>query len=266
MPRQVSALEHAELQRIQAQVWAPSAEALFDRIGVRTGWKCLDVGCGPLGVLPELSRRVGPSGRVIGLDCDPHVMRLAHRAACEQRLANVEIVAGDLNASPLRRRAFDLVHLRFVLHVPSPVAAIAEIAALARPGGWVAIEEPDLSTWRYLPPCAAWPRLLALLQGAIARRAEPNVGSRLAGMMAQAGMLDLQSRAVVLVLRERHPYMRLPLFWVESEREEIVAAGLASEGELSELVRALERHVWVASTMMLTFTTIQAWGRTTSPR
>lgn len=36
----------------------------------RPGWRCLDLGCGAMGILGPLSRRVGPDGSVVGLDQD----------------------------------------------------------------------------------------------------------------------------------------------------------------------------------------------------
>ncbi len=41
---------------------------MLDRIGIRTGWRCLDLGCGPMGILRALGRRTGPTGCVIGAD------------------------------------------------------------------------------------------------------------------------------------------------------------------------------------------------------
>jgi SAM-dependent methyltransferase len=254
--------DHEELQRRQAQVWAPWAERLLDGIGVGAGWTCADLGCGPVGILPELSRRVGPEGRVVGLERDPDVAESARRMAARERLGNVEIVAADLAGHSLPRASFDLVHARFLLHLTPPEEAIAAMVALARPGRWVAVEECDLSTWRYLPDAPGWGRLLALLSEAIGRRCDPSIGRRVPALMERAGVSDLQARAGWLLMRDRDPYMRLPLRWAGTERREILDAGLASADELDGLVAELERHVERPEVMMLTLTTVQAWGRT----
>ena len=62
----------AELERLQlqARVWEPEAEAMLDRIGLAPGARCIDLACGAMGILRPLSRRVGPSGRVVGVDLD----------------------------------------------------------------------------------------------------------------------------------------------------------------------------------------------------
>src|SRR4051794_11047087 len=65
LPASASELERL---RLQARVWEPEAETLLDRIGVQPGWRCADLGCGAMGILGPLSRRVGPTGRILGLD------------------------------------------------------------------------------------------------------------------------------------------------------------------------------------------------------
>ena len=59
--------------RLQAKVFEPSTEAWLDEIGIETGWRCLDLGCGALGIIGALVRRAGPSGRVVGLDFDAKI-------------------------------------------------------------------------------------------------------------------------------------------------------------------------------------------------
>ena len=57
-----------ERLRVQSDAWAPDTEAMLELIEVGDGWSCLDIGCGPGGVTDLLSKRVGQSGRVVGLD------------------------------------------------------------------------------------------------------------------------------------------------------------------------------------------------------
>ncbi|MGC4085114.1 MAG: hypothetical protein QM736_24105 [Vicinamibacterales bacterium] len=45
--------------RAQARLWDPVSHALFDRIGIRRGWRVLEVGPGQGSLHMELRRRVG---------------------------------------------------------------------------------------------------------------------------------------------------------------------------------------------------------------
>jgi hypothetical protein len=48
-----------ERLRLQARVWEPETERWLDEIGIQQGWACADLGCGAMGIIGPLSRRVG---------------------------------------------------------------------------------------------------------------------------------------------------------------------------------------------------------------
>src|SRR3954447_25743934 len=85
-----------ERLRILARTLHPSTSALFDRLGVGAGLRCLDVGCGGGDVTFELARRVGPRGRVVGVDLDAAKLDLARQEAATQGLSNIEFRALDV--------------------------------------------------------------------------------------------------------------------------------------------------------------------------
>ena len=57
-----SPAERDRLRRQSAELRGHS-ELLLDRVGVTAGWRAIDLGCGPSGVLDLLADRVGPAGR-----------------------------------------------------------------------------------------------------------------------------------------------------------------------------------------------------------
>jgi ubiquinone/menaquinone biosynthesis C-methylase UbiE len=61
-------LEGRERLRVLARVMRASSISLFDRLDLRDGLTCLDVGCGGGDATLELARRVAPRGRVIGVE------------------------------------------------------------------------------------------------------------------------------------------------------------------------------------------------------
>src|SRR5580765_4501581 len=110
-------------QRLQvlARAWHPTTSALFDRAGVGPGMSCLDLGSGAGDVTFELARRVGPSGRVVGIDMDQVKLGLARAAAAEQGIGNVEFRASSVYdwSEP---DTYDVVYCRNVLqHLSQPV-------------------------------------------------------------------------------------------------------------------------------------------------
>jgi 2-polyprenyl-6-hydroxyphenyl methylase/3-demethylubiquinone-9 3-methyltransferase len=96
------------------------------------GAQVLDVGCGG-GILSESLARSG--ARVLGIDLSQAVLDVAHLHALE---TGVEVEYRCIAAEELAQQqpgAFDLVTCMEMLeHVPDPAAALAALAALAKPG------------------------------------------------------------------------------------------------------------------------------------
>jgi SAM-dependent methyltransferase len=257
----LSDAEKARLQ-LQARVWEPETERLLDDVDIKAGWSCLDMGCGAMGVLGPLSRRVGSGGRVLGLEMDPGLLAAARQYIDEELLTNVELRNGDAFESGLNPDAFDLVHERFVLpHVADPQALLREMIRLTRPGGIVVVQEPDHSSWNFWPYHEKWPRLLHILESALALRGDINIGRRTFHMAKQAGLKDVYLRAGIVALQNSHPYMKMPLVAAGAMRSHMLSAGLASEAELDDLLNDIDQHASDSETVMISFTVTQVWGR-----
>lgn len=132
---------------------------------------------------------------------------------------------------------------------------------LSRPGGVLGVQEPNQASWNFWPPLASWPRLNEIIEAAFGLRGDINIGRRTFQLLRQAGLGDVRVHAAVLALQDAQPYMRLPMIAMGALRAPIVAAGIASEAELDALVADVERHVAQPDTIVVTFTTTQAWGR-----
>ncbi len=204
-----------EIERLQkwGRVWEPEAEAMLDQIGVQPGWRCLDLGCGPMGIVGALSRRVGPTGRVVAADINPKQLAAARELAEREGLSNVEFVHADAYHTGLPRESFDLVHVRFMF---TPLGRgellLRELLALTCPGGVIATEEADDSSYICYPPQPAWERLKALTFAAFERAGgDANAGRRMYGLLRHAGLEEIKARAATLALPAGHPFRQWPI-------------------------------------------------------
>jgi ubiquinone/menaquinone biosynthesis C-methylase UbiE len=215
----------AEIRHLveQAEVYAKEATELFDLIGVDAGSAAIDVGCGVLGVVHLLSERVGTNGRVGGLDREAKMVASGRRFAEEHGLA-VEFIEADATTSGLPDHSFDLVHTRtLLLNVQNPHEILAEMVRIAKPGSVVAVQEPDASARNCDPPHPAFDILRSAILDAYRRTGKDfNTGRRIARMLRDAGVYDVQIRATARVTQAGDYYQTFLLAIAGLVREVIV--------------------------------------------
>ncbi len=246
-----------EIERllIQAHAMAPDAAIMLERIGVTAGWRCLDLGCGPGGITDLMAQR---GASVVGLDRDPVFLELARR-----RVPGVQFVEGNAYATGLPPASFDLVHARFLASTAgNPDALIGEAIVLARPGGTVAFEEPDITALRCFPPLAAWDRLRDTMADVFtASGGDVRLAQRLFPMLRQAGLADVQYRPFFVGVKSGDPMTDYLPATVESMRAGLLDRGLMTAAELDEALRNCRAHLALPDTVFTTYTVAQVWGR-----
>ena len=95
----------------------------------------LDVGCGWGDMSLQVAEIVGPTGRVVGIDCVDAFLDEARKDAAAKGLANVEYRRGDAEVA-LPESEFDYVVARFgTMFFTNPVAALRRMRLALKPGG-----------------------------------------------------------------------------------------------------------------------------------
>ena len=109
-------------------------QQFLDWMAIPPGQRWLDVGCGNGAFTEEIIARSAPSA-VSGLD--PSQEQIDHaRSRAAGKMADYQ--TGDAQALPFAQGAFDAALMALVISfVPDPAGAVAQMARVVRPGGWV---------------------------------------------------------------------------------------------------------------------------------
>lgn len=173
-----------------------SAAYLLPRL--RPGQSLLDVGCGPGTITADLALAVTP-GRVVALEPTEDGLALARAEISRRGLDNVDFVVGDVHALDFADGRFDVVHAHQVLqHVADPVAALAEMGRVCRPGGTVAARDADYAAFAWYPLLQGLDDWLSLYQRvARSNGGEPDAGRRLVAWAHAAGLTRVEPSASI---------------------------------------------------------------------
>lgn len=253
--------ERQRLQRQADELRALSSE-LLDHTRLGAGDSAIDLGCGPRGVLDLLAARVGPAGRVVGLDFNESSVALAQAYAHEHSLSNVQVIKGDAANTGFPDSSFDVVHARTLLiNVPDPAAVLTEMVRLTRPDGAVAAMEPDIPLTVCYPRLEAWDRMSLLFGQSYARDgADEAIGRRLSELFRNAGLVDIGTEAHMTVFPPGHSRRTVRADLFRTLRGKIVSRGMADAAELDEIDRAVRAHLADPHTL-IAHTAFTAWGR-----
>jgi SAM-dependent methyltransferase len=122
-------------ERIDA-VFEPLTAVALESAAPAAGESVIDVGCGCGATVLELARRVGPSGRVMGLDVSEPMAGRARERIAAAGLTNAEIIISDAATRDLSGTDANLLFSRFgVMFFADPTAAFANLRSAMRPTG-----------------------------------------------------------------------------------------------------------------------------------
>jgi ubiquinone/menaquinone biosynthesis C-methylase UbiE len=108
--------KEAERLSIQSALFEKEAMQTFDLAGLKPGMRCLDAGCGVGDTSLLMSKLVGTSGKVVGLDFNENNINVCKKRVKSKDSNNLEFVAGDLYSTNLNGSLFDFVYSRFLFN------------------------------------------------------------------------------------------------------------------------------------------------------
>ena len=230
-------LDGARRQPVIAQSKAWSLRQLQ----LESGQRALDVGCGTGEDVVTIAAQVGPTGDAVGLDSSQAM--ITEVAKRHSHVPQVSFRVGDAHLLPFESGSFDGCRAeRLLQHLSDPDGALAEIARVLKPGGRVALVDPDFET---LVIEGSDPTMSTKIWlNHMERLPQPRIGRRLRGLLTANGFIDITLAAGVVMHTEFDQSKRA--FGLAAAAVGAATAGVitAKEGELwlTDLQRASETH------------------------
>jgi predicted O-methyltransferase YrrM len=251
-----------ERLRVLSHILQTGTLNFLDRVGLRPGMTCMDVGCGGGDVTRELARRIGSRGRVVGLDMDSTQLEIVRAESAAQNITNADYRVVDVNDPPGNFGDFDLVYTRFLLcHLKAPTSVLSWMAGCLKPGGVLAVEDCDFTGHFCYPPQPAFDRYVELCGEVMRRRGgDPNIGLKLPQMVTDAGLI-IGGVAVAHPSDVDGDVKLLNALTMENIAESVLSDGLAISEEVDHLVSALNASAHDKATFASMTRTIQVWAR-----
>ncbi len=132
--------------RIDATI-EPFGALAIDRAGLAAGECVIDVGCGCGATSLALAARVGPGGRVLGVDLSALMLARARARARRADLAHVAFANADAQTHAFEAGAWDCAYSRFgVMFFADPTRAFANLRGALRRDGRI-----SFACWRPFP-------------------------------------------------------------------------------------------------------------------
>jgi ubiquinone/menaquinone biosynthesis C-methylase UbiE len=182
-----------EVRRLETKTDRATALAHLELVGLAPGMRVLDAGSGSGAVARVIAGVVGERGRVVALDGSRQRSGAGRGLAREETLGNLDFAIGDVYAPPLREGSFDLVWSRFLFgYLSDPDRALRRLAALARPGGKVAIGEVDGHGMFHWPLPARVAAGLPRFEAALAGVFDPYAGRKLYAAFRRLGLAEVK--------------------------------------------------------------------------
>jgi SAM-dependent methyltransferase len=242
-----------ERQRLalMSKLLDPVERSLFARLGVRPGWRCLELGSGNVSIAQVLAEQVAPTGHVVASDLD-----ITYIAGLKKPCLEVRRI--DVLQDEVEEASYDLVVARALLHhlTPAPKALERMVAAL-KLGGTLLSIEPDMLPCTVTEPDSMRAFWQGWLKWSVEAGIDYFIGRKIPVWLDSLGLEEIASEGHSVHFNGGSDWAT---YWAETIQE--LAPSLLKSGHVTpELLdefhaRYQDRRYW---TSVITFTA--SWGR-----
>jgi len=241
----------------------------IERLGIGSGARTLEVGCGNGSMSAWLAERMAPDGEAVALDLDLSLVDVS--------APNLEVRKGDIVAGAVPPRDFDLVTARAVLHhVADAEKAVVNLVQSTRSGGAILLIEPDFLPVTIAEPAAVHAFWEGWLAWARDQGIDYHIGRRLPAMLAGLGLENVEAAAETALYNGGSPWA---VYWEETIlelRPRLLSSGRLDNASIEMFLRYVTDSTWWTQTIAFTAVSARvpdgggggrgrAWARAPAP-
>jgi SAM-dependent methyltransferase len=200
---------HGEQQRLalMSALLDPIELAHIERLGLRPGWRCLELGCGNGSIAQALAKRVAPTGHVVASDID-----LTYIAGLQAPCLDVRQI--DVLRDDIEEGSYDLVVARALLHHLTPARkALERMVAALKPGGVLLSIEPDMLPCTVAEPDSMRAFWQGWLKWSVDARIDYFVGSKITAWLDSLGLEDIAGEGTTAHFNGGSDWA---IYWIET--------------------------------------------------
>ena len=220
----------------------------------------LEAGCGVGAQTVTLAQR-SPRARFMSIDISPDSIAQAKRRTDAAGITNVQFREADIFALPFDPESFDHVFACFVLeHLPRPVAALAILKSLLKPGGTLTAIEGDHGSAYFHPGSdAAQKAIQCLVELQQAAGGNALIGRQLYPLMVEAGFDAVRVSPRMVYVDSGKPELvdgftkKTFTAMIEGVRESAIQAGIVEPMAFDAGIRDLYRTAEADGVFCYTF-------------
>jgi SAM-dependent methyltransferase len=232
-----------ERQRLElmSALLDPMERAVIERLGVKSGWRCLEFGAGNGSIARILAGIVAPDGQVVASDIDVRYM-------ADLKVAGLEVRRLDIMRDAIDERAYDFVVARALLHhLPARETALRRMIEAVKPGGAFLSIEPDM-----LPCTVAEPASMRAFWQAWLRWSEQSgidyfVGRKIPALLDSLGLIGVAGEGHTMQFNGGSDWAR---YWTSTMRElepSLLKSGAMTQKTLEDFYALYaDPHYWTS--------------------
>lgn len=125
--------------------WGQKPKSLLERMGLESGMRVLEVGCGPGFFAIPASELLGGEGMVYALDPNAGMVQILREKARRRGLRNIETIVASAEETGLDDDSIDFIYMVDTLHhIEQKERAFKELHRVLTPGGYVVIADTHM--------------------------------------------------------------------------------------------------------------------------